>query len=68
MKVISLNAFDLLSANIFRKLFSALLRYRLQSFGTLSKSTGLLHIARYATAPFFEICSKPISKSFQSNY
>jgi len=68
MKVISLNAFDLLSANIFRKLFSALLRYRLQSFGTLSKSTGLLHIARYATSTFFEIYSKPISKSIQSNY
>jgi len=44
---ISLNAFELLLANIFRK-FCA--------------------IARYATSPFFEICSKPISISFQSNY
>jgi len=47
MKDISLNAFDLLSANIFRK-FCA--------------------IARYTTSTFFEICSKPTSKSFQSNY
>jgi len=48
------------------KEFSALLRYRLQSFGTLSKSTGLLHIASYGTKLSADICRKQI-KSIQTN-
>ena len=48
-------------------LFTARFRYRSSSYGTLSKATGFLLIARYAPSLRTAICPKQIPKSSEMN-
>ena len=61
-------AFGFLSASCcLSLLFTARFRYRSSSYGTLSKATGFLLVARYTPSLRTAICSKQISKSSEMN-